>query len=51
MVTYNKILQEMRNDHKEDGSTFKEYYTVDEIFDYLKKKKLVKKKRLIKLIE
>ena len=45
MVTYDKILQEMSNDNKADGSTLSKY-TVDEIFDYLKKKKLLKKKRL-----
>ena len=41
MVTYDKILQEMRNDNKEDGSDIIKIsgYTVDDIFDYLKKKR------------
>jgi hypothetical protein len=49
MVTYNEILEAMRNDIKEDGSTFNQYYTVDEIFDYLKNKENSEKEKIDKI--
>ena len=53
MVTYDKILQEMRNDNKEDGSDIIKIsgYTVDDIFDYLKKKEINQKEKIVKIDE